>query len=475
MNPKIEALATDLEALRAEMLELDAVEEPTEEQATRFAAALVEWDEKEAEHTALVARAEKIEAVRTAALNPKNIESGSFAGRNVVVKQDPFENVRSLAFSRENVNEPRMTEDIVARAVTALSDYRMRGVSDDAIQEAVRKVETVPGAAQYALIHHSPAYRAAFNEYMNTGGKPMYSPEQADAIRASMALGSTTGGAALPTLLDPTLIHTGTATKNPLRSISRVESGTQNVWHGVSVGNVVTYWKGEGSAFTDGSPTFAAPTVTAALLSAYVIASYEIFEDSGLQSQIPGLISEAMGYKEGTAFISGSGSTAPKGIVTAISATVASTVTATTRGAFTSASPADVYAVLNALPSRYEDSATWVANKATFNIIRQMSNAANGSLFWTNFNDDALGRQPLLGSPIVQSSDMATTTTTGTVLAILGDFRQFLIYDRIGTTVEFVQNVVDTSGLPTGQRGILAHKRVGSDITDVNAFRFLLT
>ena len=65
--------------------------------------------------------------------------------------------------------------------------------------------------------------------------------------------------------------------------------------------------------------------------------------------------------------------------------------------------------------------------------------------------------------------------TSGTVLAILGDFNQFVIYDRIGVQVEFIQNVVDGSGLPVGQRGLVAHKRVGSDVTDVNAFRYLKT
>lgn len=225
---------------------------------------------------------------------------------------------------------------------------------------------------------------------------------------------------------------------------------------------------------TEGSPTLSNPTITAAMLTAYLTASYEIFEDSGLQSQLPGLIGEAFSYAEQTAFVSGSGSTAPKGIITAISATAASTVTATTRGSFTTASAVDVFALLAALPSRYENSSTWVANKATFNTIRQMSSTGgSGSLFWTNFNDNSLGAQPLLGSPIRQASDFSSATTSGTVLAVLGDFSQFVIYDRVGTSVEFMQNVVDGSGLPTGQRGLVAHKRVGSDVTDLNAFRFL--
>ena len=465
-NP-IEASAAELESLRTEIADLDAIEEPTEEQATRFAAALAEWDTKKAAHDELVARAEKIAEIKRAALEPKNVESG-FGGINVNIKRDPFDNLDELRFADPN------SEDVIARAHTALEESSVRGVSDSDIEEAIRKVENVSGAAVYALRHGSPAYMSAFSEYMRSGGLPVYTPEQAAAVRASVAIGTgSTGGFALPTLLDPTLIHTGTATRNPLRSISRVVSGTQNVWHGVSVGNVTTYWKAEGSAFTDGSPTFAGPSVTAAALTAYVTASYEIFEDSNLQAQLPGLIAESLDYAESTAFISGSGTSAPKGIVTAISATAGSTVTATTRGSFTSASVADVFAVVNAVTPRYEDSATWVANKATFNTIRQMSTGSYGSLFWSDFSSQSSER--LLGSPKVASSDMASATTSGTVLAILGDFNQFVIYDRIGVQVEFIQNVVDGSGLPTGQRGLVAHKRVGSDVTDLNAFRFLKT
>ena len=465
-NP-IEASAAELESLRTEIAELNALEEPTEEQAKRFAEALTEWDVKKPVHDELVSRAEKIEEIKRAALDPKNVESGFGAGVNVSVKRDPFEDLEGLRFADPN------SDDVIARAHTALESSSVRGVSDSDIEEAIRKVETVSGAAVYALRHGSPAYLSAFGEYMRSGGLPVYTPEQAAAVRASLSLTTGAGGFALPTLLDPTLIHTGTATRNPLRQISRVVTGTQNVWHGVGVGNVTTYWKAEGSAFTDGSPTFTGPSVTAAALTAYVTASYEIFEDSNLQAQLPSLIAESLDYAESTAFISGSGSGAPKGIVTAISATAGSTVTATTRGSFTSASVADVFAVVNAVTPRYEDSATWVANKATFNTIRQMSTGSYGSLFWSDFSSQSAER--LLGSPKVAASDMASATTSGTVLAILGDFNQFVIYDRLGVQVEFIQNVVDGSGLPLGQRGLVAHKRVGSDVSDVSAFRFLKT
>jgi HK97 family phage major capsid protein len=435
------------------------------------------WEALDTEETEISTRATELEEAEARAerVRESRAKFGSQkmgAGVNVSIKKDPFENLDALRHTAPD------DEDVIARAVTALTDkeYRTRGVKDAHVQAAVERVESIPGAAHHALVHGSKAYRSAFNTYMKSQGQnPLYTQEEAIAMRTALSLTGANGGYTLPTLLDPTLIHTGTATKNPIRRLSRVETVTQNVWHGVSVGNVTTYWKGEGSAFTEGSPTLSNPSVTAAMLTAYLTASYEIFEDSNLQSQLPGLIGEAFDYTEGTAFISGSGSTAPKGIITAISATAASTVTATTRGAFTSASALDVYAVVNAVTPRYEESAAWVGNKATFNTINQMSPNGGGSLYWGNFDQAGFSKPPLLGSSVNTSSDMSAAQTSGTILLILGDFSQFLIIDRIGTSVEFMQNVVDGNGLPTGQRGLVAHKRVGSDCTDINAFRFLKT
>lgn len=464
---KILDLAEQLEALRSEITELEAVEEPTEEQSARMEAILPEWDEKKAEHDRLVERSEKVEAVRSAALNPANVERSAPA---VIIKRDEGEILDSIRSMDDN------DEPIRGRAMEFFEDKNAtRGASDDELEALMGRIEGVKGAARHAILHGTSAYRSAFKEFLRSQGKnPMWTAEQAEAMRAAMSLTSNTGGYGLPTMLDPTLIHTGAVTKNPLRRISRVETGTQNVWHGVSVGNVTVYRKGEGSPFTAGDPTFAGPSVTASMLTAYVTPSFELLEDyTSLAAQLPGLIGEAFDIKEGTEFITGSGSSAPLGIVTAISGTAGSTVTATTRGAFTTASAVDVFALVNALPDRYEDSSTWLANKQTFNTIKQMSTGSNGSYFWSDFNS-GLG-QPLLDSPVVKSSAMASATTSGTKLIVLGDFSQYLIYDRIGIQVEYIDNVVDGSGLPTGQRGIIAYKRNGAGVTDVDAFRVLNT
>ena len=426
----------------------------------------VRWDELDAELKQVredIAEGEA-EAARAARVAESRAKWGSL--QVGVSRQDPFENLEAVK---------RMSDDdpaLIDRALSAVekSEYRRLSyaVSDEARENATRMIERVPGVARMAMATGSPEYMSAFRSWVKALGAPVYSAEEAAAVRASLSLTSANGGYALPFLLDPTLIHTGAATKNPVRMIARVESGTQDTWHGVTVSNVTTAWKAEGSAFTDGSPTTGGVTIDAAMLTAYVTGSFEIFQDSNLLAQLPGLIGESIDYAESAAFISGSGSNAPKGVITAVSGTAGSLVTVTTRGSFTAASIADTIALVNALATRYEDSASWVLNKAIYRTIEQqmVGTGAVKAIEMTN------GKE-LFDLPVVRSSTMVSATTSGNHIAVLGDFSQYIVYDRLGVNVEFIPNVVDGSGVPTGQRGLVAYKRVGGDVSDVDAFRLL--
>lgn len=476
--PSIQEREDAVEALRAEIRELDALEAPSDEQTARFDVALTEFETAKADLDAARERQER--AQRAVASGTR--ESG-FGAPQVTIRKDPFENLEALRFA-----DPT-SDDVVARAITAVSEVKIRGVRDEHREAVVRKIEEMPGVAVHALIFGSPAYRSAFADTLAAIGKgkfPILSGEQAEAMRladsfdgerAAFSLTGGNGGYMLPTLLDPTLIETGVASVDNLRSIARVETISQNIWHGVTVGNVTAYWTSEGADLTAGNPTMTGPSVTASKLTAYLPGSYEIFEDSSLLAQLPGLIGDGMSYVEQQAFVNGSGSGAPKGIITAISATVGSTVTVTTRGSFTSASSQDVYNLVNAVTPRYEASSTFLAHKSWFNMVNTMSPNGGGSLFWGNFMQAGWKKPPLLGYEVLTASDMpngGSAWTSGTAIAVLGDFKQYLIVDRIGTTVEFVQNVFNgTTNLPTGQRALVAHKRVGADASNIDAFRFL--
>jgi HK97 family phage major capsid protein len=459
VNP-IETAAALVETLRSEIVDLDAIESPSDEQTARFDAALVEFKAAKAEHERLVARAVEVEAVRSLALQPTTVREPGFSAPQVNVKRSPFENLDSLRFASPS--------EIKARALTAIEETD--GTSAH-MERATVLAQRDAGIAHHILVTGSPAYRSAFTKFMERPGdySALLDGEEQDALRAALSTTAANGGLLIPFLLDPSIVLTNSGTANPIRQISRVETGTSNKWQGITSAGVTAEWKTEGAAAADASPTFAQPAITAYLADAYIFGSFEAFQDTDIASQIPMLVQDAKDRLEATAFTTGSGGGQPFGVVTSTVAVTASRVSPTTGGAFSAAT--DVYKVANAVPARHASSASWLANKTITNLIRSFD-TSGGSSFIANLGMGTPTQ--LLGQPLYEASDMASTVTTGSSILLAGDFREYLIYDRIGVSLEYIPNVFDqATGRPSGQRGFLAHWRVGADVLNANAFRLL--
>lgn len=469
----IEQLAQQVEALRSEIAELDALTNPTDEQTARFDAALTEFDAARAAYDAAVEREAKRAALIAAAKDETNVER-AFNAPNITVKRNPFEGIDANRAAMLDKNE------VASRAITGIE--MAQGALPDAQQLATQMIEgtrsdvnvTTPGAiARHALLTGSPAYRSAWEKILQFPETfhSMLTVEEADAFRTAMSTTGSAGGYAIPFLLDPTVILSNAGSANPFRQISRIETGVSNKWNGLTSAGATAEWKTEGAAAADGSPSFAQPSITAYLADAFILGSFEVFEDTNLANSIPALIQDAKDRLEDAAFATGTGSGQPFGVVTSTTAVTASRVSPTTAGTFTTASRADVDKLLESVPPRFRSRSSWVANYSTYGIVRRMDIYGGGS-FWANLG----GGQPqqLLGQPIYEAYSMTSTVTTGSNILLCGDFSQYLIFDRVGTTLEYVPNIFDTtSGRPTGQRGWLAHWRVGADVLVPNAFRVL--
>jgi len=116
-----------------------------------------------------------------------------------------------------------------------------------------------------------------------------------------------------------------------------------------------------------------------------------------------------------------------------------------------------------------------VANHAIYNLIRRFDTQGGAGL-WETLG----GGRPnlLLGYPAYEASGMdSTVTTSGAVsnyILAIGDFRHYVIYDRIGFNLEFIPHLFHTSNnLPSGQRGWFGYWRVGADSVNDDAFRLL--
>jgi len=473
MNKRIEELSTTVDSLRTEMLALADVESPTDEQATRSETIVAEYDEAVSSLTSARALEEKAAAVRTAAADPANRESGFGGAPEVMFKRSPFEGADSGTVKRMEASEA------ASRALTAIESAT--GYSSDWQERATRLIEnsaevhvtTPTEVARHALLTGSPAYHRAFLKVLQypMDFHSMLEPEEAAAFRAALSTTGANGGYAIPFLLDPTVILSNTGAANPFRQISRIETGVSNKWNGISSAGVTAEWKTENSTAADASPTLAQPSVTAFLADAFVAASFEVLEDTALANSLPALFADAKDRLEDAAFATGTGSGQPKGIVTAVTAVTTSRVSPVTGGTFTTASRADVDSVIEGVPPRFRSKSSWIANYSTYGIVRRMDQYG-GSSFWANLG----ANQPneLLGRPQYEAYSMASTITTGSNILLAGDFSQFLIFDRIGSTMEYIPNTFDTtSGRPLGQRGWFYNWRVGSDALVPGAFRVL--
>ncbi|MFA4974752.1 MAG: phage major capsid protein, partial [bacterium] len=66
------------------------------------------------------------------------------------------------------------------------------------------------------------------------------------------------------------------------------------------------------------------------------------------------------------------------------------------------------------------------------------------------------------------------TTTGAEEIMIIGDFRNYVILDKVGMNVELIPHLVGgTANYPTGQRGLYCYWRNSAKVATANAFRVL--
>lgn len=462
MSTKLETLASELEALRSEILDLEQVGEPTDEQLARMESIIPEWDAKKADHDRLAERAAKVDAVRSAALFEGNREKSA---PDVIVNRtnkDPFAGMDRV---RSGWVDPA---ELRGRALDAVEQSSR--MEDDAKEHVTRMLEgkrqgrrhtisktTAARLAQHILETGSDEYHDHFERYVED--------PQGYSARAAMSLTAANGGYLVPFTLDPTVILTNTGSANPFRQISNVKTTATNDWNGVTSAGVNAGWLAEGAEDSDRSPTFGNVKITPQRASAWLYGSFEVLEDSDFSVQLPDLLADAKDRLEEAAFATGTGAGQPKGVVTA-----ATTVASATAATYASG---DVYSLQANLPARFRgprSSVAWLANLAIINKTRQFD-TAGGSAFWANLG---MGQpERLLGAPIYESTTMVGTTTTGSKDLLVGDFSQYLIVDRIGMSVLYEPLLKGSNQRPTGQAGWFAFWRVGADVSTASAFRVL--
>ncbi|GAA1018217.1 phage capsid protein [Acrocarpospora pleiomorpha] len=332
-------------------------------------------------------------------------------------------------------------------------------------------------AARWVQTAGSDAYTRAFAKLAAdpVRGHLLWTADESAAYRAAdevrTALGLTGGAAMIPLVIDPAIMLTGDGSNNPLRQISRVVRTVSDSWNGVSSAGATAEWKTEHAEAADGTPALAPEPIPVFLGDVDVLYSYELGMDAiDLTNELKRVSQDAADNLMATAYTTGNGSTAPRGIVTALAGTSSEINSTGAEGVLDAANP---FQLQNALPARFSAGASFTSHIAIKNGYAQLE-TTNGAL---KFPELRQSPPMLLGKPWFENSNMdgvlsATNTTANNYVMIYGDFGQFVIVDRIGTTVEFLPDY-GTNGRPTAQHHMFMTFRTGSDAPVPQAFRML--
>lgn len=355
----------------------------------------------------------------------------------------------------------------------ALDCVEQMPFADDKVREAVTKhVERGDKAVDMVLTTTSPLYGEAFTKLIRSQGQlAALSAEEQGAISRAMTLTDTAGGYLIPTQLDPNVILTANGSVNQVRQIARVVSITGDTWTGVTSAGVTASWDVEAAQVSDDSPTLASPSIPVYKGQAYVQVSHEIAADAPtLANEVASMVAFEKDRLESVAFVTGSGSGEPTGIITAL---VASSPTVIVNSASTDTfALADVYALDSALPARFAANASWLAHRAIYNLMRRFD-TSGGAALWGYLAENR--KSEILGRPdyVAEAMDGAITGSAENYSLVYGDFSNFVVVDRLGSTMRYIPDTFGANGRPTGQSGWLTYWRVGSDSVNDAAFRLL--
>jgi len=418
--------------------------------------------EKEQTEKKIAAREAREEYLKSLESRDSNVENepkfAPFQTRKASVVPDNPTDLDEYRVRARNLDELEQAYRDGARKVLE-SRYtpQLHGVSKEEAQSDIDKLIGMDReVALRTIVTSSPAYKREFGMYLKTNGGVI-----GQEMQRAASLTTTAGGYAVPVELDTTLLITNAGVISPIRQLADVRQTNRNTYEFLNTAGITASWDGEAAEVSDDAPTLAQPIAYLEKAQAFVPMSIEISEDwQNIMGDLARGFADAKERLESSAYLTGLGhsSSQPQGLIASGGATSVY-VTATTAVL----AVADLYGFENQLSPRYRRNASLVMSKAAANKIRQFDTAGGANL-WEYLGNGTPGR--LLGYPTYEWSDITSAvTTSGSTIAVFGDFSYFKIIDRTGLNVDFIPHLFSTvAGRPTGQRGLYAYWRTTSQV-----------
>jgi HK97 family phage major capsid protein len=383
-----------------------------------------------------------------------------------------FEAFKETNDERLHVLERRQAADPLVAEKLARIDRTLgetKRIADELALKAARP--RLGGGAPRS--HAAREHKAAFEGYVRKGEPG----NLRDLETKALSVGSDPDGGYL--VPDETERTINSALKNisPIRAIAGIRQVSGSVYKKpFAITGAETGWVGEAAARPEtDTPTLAELSFPTMELYAMPAATSSLLDDSAvnIDEWIAEEVRDAFAQQEGTAFVTGNGSSKPKGFLDYTKVDNASWswgnmgfIKTGVDGAFAATNPGDkLIDLVYTGKSGYRANGTFVFNRGTLSAIRKMKDG-DGNYLW---QPGATAGEPsmLMGYPVVESEDMPAMATNSYSVAF-GDFRRgYLIVDRVGIRV--LRDPYSSKPYVL----FYTTKRVGGGVQDFDAIKLL--
>jgi len=361
--------------------------------------------------------------------------------------KDAFDDFLRAFAEFKNANDDRLAA-LERRSADVVTDEKVDRINK-ALDEQKRALDTLTlEAGRPALGTERKSHtdrdalerKSAFDRYVRKGDTS--SLDALELKTAAFSAGSNAdGGYTVPLEIENTIDNI-LAKASPIRAIATVRQIGGNVYRKpIATTGPATGWVAETASRpqTD-TPTLAVIDFPAMELYAMPAATATLLDDSAvdIEQWLASEVQIVFAEQEGAAFVSGNGTTQPKGFLSETIVADASWawtklgyVASGADGAFSSSNPTDALVSLAYAPKQaYRANGTWVMNRKTESVIRKFKDTT-GNYIWQP--GAAAGQPPtLLGYPVAEAEDMPDVASASYSIAF-GDFaRGYLVVDRVG-------------------------------------------
>jgi len=218
-------------------------------------------------------------------------------------------------------------------------------------------------------------------------------------------------------------------------------------------------WTSENSAYTPSDETFAQITLGANKATSKIIISEELLQDSAfpLDSFLAREFGERIGVLENTAYIKGSGTGQPQGLLSSNTASNITTVTAAV-GNTTSFSYSALVTAIFSLPPQYRADASFIVNDASARNLYLMVDGQQRPLW--NVNVAQSGPDTFLGYPIYTDPDVPAPGVNN-ISVLFGNWKRTYMVRRVSGFSMQRQNELHSDN---GQVGFRGYERVDGKV-----------